>query len=306
MCARLEPTRSRLSKRVGVLSLLLLAVACNPKTDDVVLVGSTFACLFDVRLDCQVVDRNDAQGWDPTTTPAERFEQVAGGHDHLCGVTEDGDPICWGWNAGGQTDIPADLTVASFALSYENTCALDPVGRLTCWGNEWTGVNDAPEGPFDKVAIAERVGCGWSAETGWTCWGDWLSLEETEDGDVFEWNIPADKPESLLAFGLNICMLDAAGRITCWGYANYGLTNPPDGEGWHDLTGGTRHACAFDADDQVMCWGSDITSSWRQFPEGDWAAFTAGPRADCGIRADGEVDCWGCIRVDPLTCDWDD
>ena len=294
---------------MGAVLLGLVFAGCKSLESASLIVGSTYACLFDTTLDCQLVDSHEEESqWGEDQPPVERFESVVGSYYHLCGISIDGEVLCWGWDGmGGQVEVPTELEVSEFVLGYSNSCALDSEGYLTCWGNEWTGINDAPEGPFDMVAVSGNFGCGWSKISGWSCWGGVWGLEEA-GGDRYDWSLPDRDPASLIASGLNICMLDSKGRIDCWGNESYaGVTSPPSGDGWRDLSVGTAHACAIDVNDQVVCWGRDVEEyPWRSAPDGRWLTFTAGPRADCGIREDGEIDCWGCIRVDPITCDWDD
>lgn len=300
---RSEPLAARLV-------LVAAMCACHPRTQGTMLMGRAYACWFNGWLDCQYIDQAYSNYSGEADPPARRWKQVVTSDFFACGIEADGTPACWGWNASGQTDIPDGLDVASFSVGYENTCALDPDGMLTCWGNVWTGLNEAPEGPFEGVWITENFGCAWSDESGWSCWGRDYGVEEEDygvEGDgkkyTFVWDLPARKPAVTVAGGMNICSLDAFGRISCWGIANWGVTNPPEGTGWHGLSVGTFHACALDAGNHVHCWGD--VEPWRRQPPGEWVSYTAGPRADCGIRPDGEIVCWGCVESDPFTCNWD-
>ena len=283
--------------------LLLAAPGCKPHLDDTLIVGALYVCLFDSRLECQSLD--DDGGWpygDDIPVNVE-FRQVAGAINYLCGISVDGDPDCWGWQDDmNLTEVPEDLDVASFVPGSSNNCVLNSIGELTCWGNIWTGINDPPEGSFDKAAVAESLGCAWSSDEGWACWGDGVDYYFAGAGQ----EPPSEEPASLVSGTVNICMLNTDGVISCWGYEGFGVNDPPGGGGWYDLSVGRGHACAF-RDGVPKCWGADVEDSpWRSDPEGDWIAYTAGNEADCGIRSDGEVVCWGCFWKDPFACDWDD
>jgi alpha-tubulin suppressor-like RCC1 family protein len=42
----------------------------------------------------------------PETVPAGLFAAIAGANSHACGITDDGEVLCWGNNQNGQTDVP--------------------------------------------------------------------------------------------------------------------------------------------------------------------------------------------------------
>lgn len=231
------------------------------------------------------------------------WTSVAHGGSHLCGITTKGPAACWGWNSSGQTEIPAGLAIGSVFVAYENTCAIGTDGALTCWGNEWTGLNDAPAGAFVQGAAAAYFACARTEEGEWSCWG--RDVEPVEGGYVHDWTLPEEPLVALEGGDSNICGLDEDGAIHCWGVVDGGVTEPPPGTGYRNLSVGRHYACAIAPDDEVTCWGH-VGEIWRAMPEGRWRDFDAGSWMDCGIREDGDVDCWGCAFSDPFACDWDD
>ena len=283
-------------------ALLLSSVGCRPTLDDTLIVGDAYACLWDVRLNCQVIGE-DTGLYGEADPPDMKFEQVVGGHSHLCGIGTDGEAICWGRNDYGQADIPEGLEIDTFVLGYVNTCAVDSSGRPTCWGSDETGINEAPAGPFEMLAVAESLACGWSAEDGWSCWGASIESERVIARNIHAIGIPYEDPVSLVGGARNICMLDAEGRVSCWGSELNGVNRPTPFDQWSDLSVGTNQGCALRSGSPT-CWGGAIDSYWRASVEGLWVSYVAGGRADCGIRDDGEVVCWGCDLVDPYECNW--
>jgi alpha-tubulin suppressor-like RCC1 family protein len=267
-------------------------------------VGDGYACIFaSPSLECQRTD--DAYDSGEADPPANAFESVAASDAFLCGVTTDGEPLCWGADESGETDIPAGIAVERFVAAYSNTCAIESDGHIACWGNVWTGLNDAPTGDvFIDAAAAEGVACGEHPDGSMACWGEWYTGAMVPSEIDFDWTLPTGPFAALASSSGNLCALNADGSIAGWGTANWGVTSPPTGTGYRDLSVGRDHACAIRPDDEVECWGD--LPYWRQHPDGRWTTFTAGPWVDCGIREDGEVDCWGCLLTDPFTCDWDE
>lgn len=237
------------------------------------------------RLSCEAQGGEALEG--ELDVPDERWAQVVGGQWHLCGVTVEGRPRCWGWNQAGQGDVPVDLDVGELFLGYEDTCNLSPTGALRCWGNPATGIQATPPGAWRLAAAAERVACAWG-EAGWGCWGAWWEQAELEPGVPFDWSLPEEPPVALAGGSTNLCALDAAGRISCWGRADTGVTEPPEGAGWREVSVGVDHACALTPDDELRCWGALAGTP----PPGPWRTARAGPFGDCGLRRGGRVECW--------------
>ncbi len=266
-----------------------------------IMAASGYACLLtDGAIECQL--NGDAGDPGVTTPPAAQWNSVVHGSVHLCGFTAAGEPKCWGWNYDGQVDIPEDVAIASFFLGTNNTCVIETDGGLACWGNEWTGLNEAPEGSFVMGAAGESTACARSEDLAWACWGERWG---TQYGSYeYDWTLPEEPLVSLESSSSNFCGLGEDGTIYCWGRSSFGVTQPPEGTGYHNLSVGRDHACVQEPDDEVLCWGD--VEIWRSMPEGQWRDFDAGTWVDCGIRYSGEIDCWGCAFTDPFDCDWDE
>ena len=66
-----------------------------------------------------------------------------------------GEISCWGDNYYGQTDAPEGTFIDIFVGHY-TACALDEERLMTCWGYSGYGNTDAPEVEF-RMPISERV-----------------------------------------------------------------------------------------------------------------------------------------------------
>ena len=57
------------------------------------------------------------------------------GYAHTCGLMEDGNVNCWGYNAEGQTDVPENVFEDVSAGANYN-CGINEVKALQCWGDD--------------------------------------------------------------------------------------------------------------------------------------------------------------------------
>jgi hypothetical protein len=123
-----------------------------------------------------------------------------------------------------------------------------------------------------------------------------------------------------LAAGVaHVCVLHAAGAVSCWGMGSSGelgngeLTANPSAQsvaGLDDaieVVAGNSHTCAIKKAGGVVCWGyndagqaGDGTSVNRSKPVTvpgitDAAHLALGFRASCASKRDGRVTCWGTL-----------
>ena len=132
----------------------------------------------------------------------ERMMQVATGYMHTCGIGESGRVHCWGWNGQAQLGngpeqpfeedfrprpaaVPGLTGIVQLAIA-SHTCALDSVGRVSCWGyNEFGGAGQdnrrypavthpqpvaLPE-PALEIAPNEWSSCALGRSQRIYCWG---------------------------------------------------------------------------------------------------------------------------------------
>ena len=247
-----------------------------------------------------------------TEAPADSaniaFSSISAGGAHVCGLKSDKRVMCWGATvdqddpsklAGnyGQTDIPGNLTTATFAsidTGYFNVCGIldgqgsQTAGTLRCWGAE----------NFDTA-----VGRGTLR---------YYSDFNTGMNTPYESRDPmptlATTPGSISAGRYNTCARTAAGKTVCLGgYTPYGYNDMVKAV----VTGNTT-TCIIKTDGKVRCRGSNnynVSGGNSDYgdsstpPELDTLTFSSialGLFHACGILDDQneqtarrQARCWG-------------
>jgi hypothetical protein len=87
------------------------------------------------------------------------------------------------------------------------------------------------------------------------------------------------------------CALDAGGAISCWGDADDGRLDAPEGS-FTQIEACSDHACAVASNGTVECWGEGDEGELSP-PSGVFTAVATGQRHSCGIDASGAIQCWG-------------
>ena len=244
-----------------------------------------------------------------------RFLQVDAGGFHTCGVTVDGEAVCWGDNRRGQSDSPEGTFTQINAGGY-HTCAMDLDGNVTCWGRSG-GFDYSPAGQFSQVSAGGYHTCGTLLQSSTVqCWGEEQSgrrrapsgkfstvssgLYHTcgvrDNGTLKCWGKIEDVPGGdgyvdVSCGSLNACGLKSYGVLICWGGDPHGSSHPPWGE-YVEVSVGAGHACAITLDQEIVCWG-DNKQGQATAPEGKFVSVTCGTSHSCGVREDGSVVCWG-------------
>src|SRR5690606_22521634 len=159
-----------------------------------------------------------------STTPIQVPEippvvQLSVGWNAACGVTADGNLVCWGANNNGELGkgVPSVYEapfepeiehVVSVAMGANHTCALFDSGDVRCWGNNQFGqMGMPPVNAFEVMPqeVAEAAGavaieagfahnCAVLPSRDVVCWGS-NSFGEIGDGALG--NVGAPHPLSL-------------------------------------------------------------------------------------------------------------
>ncbi|MCB9550010.1 MAG: hypothetical protein H6706_29730 [Myxococcales bacterium] len=245
--------------------------------------------------------------------PPPRFEQVALGWGHGCGL-QAGVVTCWGGeNLGEKGGAGAGPQVVAFgrpvthlATGSDFTCAILDDGALRCIGA--IAVSDA--GPFRAVDASALHACALRVDGAVRCFG-YLTPSSF---------LPAPSPRAVagpldrLVVGVSNACLHAPGRAPdCWGLGGRGVLTeaylealapaeiPGDAAA---LAVGGRHACRVGPTGEVACWGL----TWRGRTGRPGGVFGVAPTVvpglagrrvaawedhTCVVLQDGGLACFG-------------
>jgi len=164
-------------------------------------------------------------------------------------------------------------------------------GLLACAGCElfvihtFVPCDDPPETFWQSVAVADGHACAVDVEGGLQCWGDALELSGTDVAAV-------DLGDALG------CLLDGTGRLQCVG------AEPPEGDGFVELSVGRDHACAVAAPGELHCWGADEAGQVSAAPASSVDRVAAGDGFSCATDATTLLPvCWGDAVADGAPAD---
>ena len=225
---------------------------------------------------------------------AEQLTCSVSGH-HTCGLLDNGDVKCWGYNLGGQLGLgdqssrgsgPGQMgdslpavplgsghTVVAVAAGGYHSCALLDNGSVKCWGSNWNG----------QLGLGDTVNRG---------------LIPGQMGDMLPVvSLGVGRTAAALTAGEEFtCALLDNGSVKCWGlngigelgigdYVNRGsspgqmgdmLPAVPLGSGRTAVAvaAGYEHSCALLDDGGIKCWG---TNDYGQLGLGDTAGRGGAP-----------------------------
>ncbi len=224
-----------------------------------------------------------------------RFEELAVGASHVCGLDRFGATWCWGEGANGQLGLGEGVSLATRPTLLE-----------------------APV--FSRIAAGETHVCGLTAEGEVFCWGGNDAGQLGAGSGAASWNPQAvtfSEPDTftrIAALADRSCALSEAGVIWCWGA---GVGSPAEVESryrFRALALGGRHTCAVgnSATATLYCWG-DNSRAQVQFPPTEdpidepveigpivEGAFAVGGNHSCAKSTTAPLECWGAGDVGQL------
>ena len=229
-------------------------------------------------------------GGDPAKlqVPNETWSMIAAGEFQSCGLTGDGRAICWGQGPEGKPG-PADERFVSVAAGSGVSCGLHADGSVACWGQDCPQ-NCEFSGSFSAIDAGDSL-CGARTLGGIQCMQPAL-------------DVPTDTRYSAVASGwgersfgpLNVCGLDASGRINC--------DNRPlplfAGAGYPHVSVALAVVVAIDASGELVFGTGDTTLD--ELPTGpfvdvdlgtDYGSDSSRLNWGCAVRADGHLECFG-------------
>ena len=218
------------------------------------------------------------------------FASISAGGNHTCGVGTDGYVGCWGEDWNGSTQ-PPDGEFSSVSAGEYHTCGVMTNGTVACWGSNDDGEATPPEGEFASVSAGAEHTCGVMTNGTVACWGS------NDDGKATP---PSGTFSSVSAGDDHTCGVKTDGTLACWGNDFFDKSTPPEGE-FIAISAGFAHNCGIKTDGSALCWGQDLRGESSP-PEGEFVSVDVGfQHHTCGLRADGTVACWGDDGSDQAT-----
>ena len=210
------------------------------------------------------------------------------GSDHTCALREDGTPVCWGANWAGQAEPPEGERFVTISGGSGHTCGLREDGTPVCWGGGEDEISPFPEGPFSSISNA----CALRKDGTPVCWGDDHYGQASPPDGVRLVSVSSGRNRS--------CGIREDGSFVCWGAGQDNVPPSRFGEKFTAIAVGADHTCALREDGTAYCWGSNSGLGNDQFtgqaspPRGEqFKVITAGDNHTCALKDDGTIVCWG-------------
>ena len=157
----------------------------------------------------------------PLQTRSIVFASISAGDVHTCGITPDGDAVCWGDTRNGRSS-PPDQTFSTDSINAgkDHTCAITPDGAPACWGSNQNGQSTPPSGEtLTALSAGGSHTCGLRSDGSVACWGSNANGQSTPPtSGVFT---------SVSAGDTHTCALRNDGVTVCWGNNAAGQAAPP-------------------------------------------------------------------------------
>lgn len=186
-----------------------------------------------------------------------RFLSLAAGSRHTCGISVDGETLCWGANSNSQlgintarrgcplsatcTAVPAPLDdpkdFVTLSAGQDKTCGITRVGTLYCWGFGYGG------GRGDRPLTLTRIGSSMTFSA--VNPGYWFTCAIAVGGKAYCW-----KEDDHAIIGQSLVRWGCRDAPACIDEAPVSNTLR-----FRALASGQAHACGITVDGAVYCWG---------------------------------------------------
>ena len=194
----------------------------------------------------------------------------------------------WGSSVGSTIPVTGDCVSLAAGQDFLVILRLD--GSVQHFG----GIGPAPAGNYIAVAGGFGHAAAITASRRTVAWGF------NHRGQT---NVPAGLPDAMKVTTTynNTAIIDVAGQIHVWGWADQGLNSPPSGT-YMEIDGGEYHFAALRSDGTVQCWGfndagqtavpQDLGSCLSVAAGGGIVGYVATGHS-VAVTGDGRIRCWG-------------
>lgn len=257
---------------------------------------------------------------------------IAGGLGYTCGISDDGQTVCWGAAAARvapdlSTEPPAVRPIADdpgfvhLTAGGFHACGLTPDGTAYCWG-EWSPalgrehVHPAhipmpvdTDLRFAYLEAADAYTCGVTTDGEAYCWGeeDAGQLGDGRGGrpppsSTTPIRVPLDVTVVSVSVGdFSACAVGTNARVYCWGAANYlGRSEPATGSAPPGPVTSDELYLDVAVADGITCAVTvhrDVDCWTSDLPEryasGPFTSIRDGGYDFCATAPDGTGWCWG-------------
>ena len=231
--------------------------------------------------------------------PLEKFVQISAGNSYTCGLNQDNNVFCWGYNVDeilGMENVPNE-------------------NRILVPSEVFTSVK------FEKIFTDSTHSYGLDKTGTAYCWGDSTCRMPGVEENGYVYRINTDIKFKILALGGgHTCGLDASGKAYCWGRTEYGALGIGDfdevsnvyepmavdtDKQFKDISCGNNHTCGLTKAGEVYCWGlnelgqlGDNSTENRLIPvKADTSVFfkqiELGVKSSYALTDSGDVYSWG-------------
>jgi hypothetical protein len=217
------------------------------------------------------------------SVPDTRITELVATMNAWCGLERDGGALaCWGHEHALSSlfpDGPPEGPFTTLAASRDGVCALDPGGRIHCWGKE-VARTAVPDGPFVELSLGSDWACGRSDAGAVRCWGS-REVQRAEHADATALFATDSGPCLQTSGGENLCWQDwGDGRDAIWKASSH----LPQGIVSYVAPEHYRDGCGLTAEGALHCGGG---TTWP----GRWLAIDEGHQILCALSDDERVRC---------------
>jgi hypothetical protein len=228
------------------------------------------------------------------------WRSVTSGHFHTCAIDRNYEVHCWGLvtNFKGsdlhfQNDDKSHFRIdgeysevwASTFPSYA-ACGLELTsGKIDCWANPETGLEEPPEGEFVLMDLGGDFACALSIDNSIKCWGNDALDPPDIQGNVVDLQGGPNK----------FCALFVDGGHQCWSNGEDSVSLPGSNYVHVEPAGDFGPVCGLDTDGKIECAGdAEEYAVVKNVPiNTPYSRLSVGHSDALAIRSDGSLECWG-------------